>query len=615
MSETTEDSSKEKKDKRKPVSFSDLKQLSKIFAYLRPHRGLWALGFFFLIITMITSLLFPKLLGGLMASSAENLRSNMVQMMALLLVQSVASFFRVVIFVMVTERALAAIRGDLYGHLIHLPMSFFSAKRVGELNSRVASDTSQIGETLTTTLAEFLRGMSMVVGGIIILAFTSIKLTLFIVAVIPPLIIVTIIFGRFIRKYSKRVQDEVAASNTIVEETFAGIQTVKAFANELWERSRYTEKINAVVSLAVKGGYYRGAFASFITFGLFGAIALVIWFGAGMVHEGQLAADKLNEFILYALFIGGSIGGLANVYAQLQKAIGATETIFGLMEEEAEMEAGAQGEAKAKAEVESIRFDGVNFSYPSRPDLQVLKNLSFELPKGRTLGLVGRSGSGKSTVASLLMRFYEAGNSTIFSGDAAIEDVDLASWRNSLAFVPQDVLLFGGSIRENIAYGNTEASEEQLIEAAKQANAWEFISEFPEGLETTVGERGVQLSGGQRQRIAIARALLKDPELLILDEATSALDSESEHLVQEALDRLMEGRTSVVIAHRLSTIRNAHQILVLDHGEVAERGTHDELIALGRTYAELVRLQDVGVGNSTLADKAAAPSSQAKGNA
>lgn len=614
MSETTDDSSKEKKDKRKAVSLSDLKQLSKIFAYLRPHRGLWALGFFFLLITMITSLLFPKLLGGLMASSADNLRSNMVQMMGLLLLQSVASFFRVVIFVMVTERALAALRGDLYGHLIHLPMSFFSAKRVGELNSRVASDTSQIGDTLTTTLAEFLRGLSMVFGGIIILAFTSIKLTLFIVAVIPPLIIVTIIFGRFIRKYSKRVQDEVAASNTIVEETFAGIQTVKAFANELWERNRYSEKINAVVALAIKGGYYRGAFASFITFGLFGAIALVIWFGAGMVHEGQLAADKLNEFILYALFIGGSIGGLANVYAQLQKAIGATETIFGLLEEEPEMEVGrAQGEAKAKAAVHSITFEGVNFSYPTRPDLQVLKDLSFELPKGRTLGLVGRSGSGKSTVASLLMRFYAAQDKSVFIGEEPLEEVDLASWRNSLAFVPQDVLLFGGSIRENIAYGNTNATEEELIQAAKEANAWEFISGFPEGLDTTVGERGVQLSGGQRQRIAIARALLKDPELLILDEATSALDSESEHLVQEALDRLMEGRTSVVIAHRLSTIRNAHQILVLDHGEVAERGTHDELIALGGTYAELVRLQDVGVGNSSLADNRPDRSSEADG--
>jgi len=592
MSKTSDDSLKGKKTKRKPLSVKDLKKLNKIFAYLRPQRKLWALGFLFLLITMVTSLLFPKLLGGLMGSTPSNLRDNMLQMMGLLVIQSIASFFRVVIFVMVTERALAAIREDLYGHLIHLPMSFFSAKRVGELNSRVASDTAQIGETLTTTLAELLRGISMVIGGIAILAFTSIKLTLFIVGVIPPLIIVTIIFGKFIRKYSKSVQDEVAASNTIVEETFAGIQTVKAFANEAWERSRYATRIKEVVGLAVKGGYYRGAFASFITFGLFGAIALVIWFGAGMVHNGELAADKLNEFILYALFIGGSIGGLASVYAQLQKAIGATETIFDLMEEQTEMI--VDRVETVAVEIGDIVFNQVEFSYPSRSDVQVLNGLSFKIPKGKTIALVGKSGSGKSTIASLLMRFYHLEQGGIISNSKPLNEVDLAAWREELALVPQDVLLFGGSIKENIAYGKTDASEVEIIEAAQQANAWEFIKGFPEGLETTVGERGVQLSGGQRQRIAIARALLKDPQLLILDEATSALDSESEFLVQEALDRLMQGRTSVVIAHRLSTIRNAHEILVINEGQITERGTHDQLLNLGGTYSELVRLQDLG---------------------
>ena len=591
MSERTTESNIKADKRRKTLKISDLKQLSKIFAYVGPHKGLWALGFVFLLITMITSLLFPKLLGGLMSSSPDNLRDNMLQMMGLLLIQSIASFFRVVIFVTVTERALAAIREDLYSRLIHLPMTFFSSKRVGELNSRVASDTSQIGETLTTTLAEFLRGISMVIGGITILAFTSIKLTLFIVAVIPPLILVTIIFGRFIRKYSKKVQDEVAASNTIVEETFAGIQTVKAFANEAWERNRYAKRVNAIVGIAVRGGYYRGAFASFITFGLFGAIALVIWFGAGMVHEGQLAGEKLNEFILYALFIGGSIGGLASVYAQLQKAIGATETIFNLMEETPEMD--INSENVASIDVSKVAFSKVNFSYPTRTDVQVLKSVSFDLNRGKTLALVGRSGSGKSTIASLLMRFYAIENGIVTVNKKPLSEIDLKAWRNALAFVPQDVLLFGGTIRENIAYGDTKAGEEQIIEAAKQANAWEFIQGFPKGLETTVGERGVQLSGGQRQRIAIARALLKDPQLLILDEATSALDSESEQLVQEALERLMKGRTSVVIAHRLSTIRNADQILVLNEGEVTERGSHDELIDQGGIYAELVKLQNV----------------------
>ena len=581
------------------LTAKDLGQLRKIMAYVKPHVGLWTLGFFFLLITMGTSLLFPKLLGGLMSSSADNLRNNMLQMMGLLAVQGVAGFFRVVLFVMVTERALAAIRGDLYTHLLHLPMSFFTSKRVGELNSRVASDTAQIGETLTTTLAEFLRGLSMVIGGIAILAFTSIKLTLFIVGVIPPLIIVTFIFGRFIRKYAKKVQDEIAESNTIVEETFAGIQTVKAFANEAWERSRYCERIQKVVGLAITGGYYRGAFSSFITFGLFGAIALVIWFGAGMVHEGELAADKLNEFILYALFIGGSIGGLASVYAQLQKAVGATETIFSLMDEEPEL---VGGEDVTAAQVEGISFKEVQFSYPSRPDVPVIQGLSFELQKGQTLALVGKSGSGKSTVASLLMRFYQSQGGQISSGDNTLEFYDLQTWRKSLALVPQDVLLFGGSIRENITYGKTSATEEEVIQAAKEANAWEFIEGFPEGLDTKVGDRGVQLSGGQRQRIAIARALLKDPQLLILDEATSALDSESERLVQEALDRLMQGRTSVVIAHRLSTIRKAHQILVMEQGQGIERGTHDELMKLDGAYAELIRLQDVLGSDASLAE-------------
>ncbi len=573
------------------LTAKDLGQLRKILAYVKPHKGLWALGFFFLLITMGTSLLFPKLLGGLMASSADNLRTNMLEMMALLAIQSVAGFFRVVLFVMVTERALAAIRGDLYTHLLHLPMSFFNSKRVGELNSRVASDTSQIGETLTTTFAEFLRGLSMVIGGIGILAFTSIKLTLFIVGVIPPLIIVTFIFGRFIRKYAKKVQDEIAASNTIVEETFAGIQTVKAFANEAWEQSRYGKRIREVVGLAITGGYYRGAFSSFITFGLFGAIALVIWFGAGMVHEGELAADKLNEFILYALFIGGSIGGLASVYAQLQKAVGATETIFSLMDEEKEMEQSVEN--PTSIQIEGISFKDINFSYPTRPDVQVLKNLSFDLKKGQTLALVGKSGSGKSTVASLLMRFYGTDSGSISTGAYNVRDLDLQSWRKSLALVPQDVLLFGGTIGENISYGKTDATEEEIIQAAKEANAWEFISQFPEGLETKVGDRGIQLSGGQRQRVAIARALLKDPQLLILDEATSALDSESERLVQEALERLMKGRTSVVIAHRLSTIRKAHQIVVMDQGSIVERGNHDDLMSQDGAYAELVKLQDV----------------------
>jgi len=282
---------------------------------------------------------------------------------------------------------------------------------------------------------------------------------------------------------------------------------------------------------------------------------------------------------------------LASVYAQLQKAVGATETIFSLMDEEKEMEQSVEN--PTSIQIEGISFKDINFSYPTRPDVQVLKNLSFDLKKGQTLALVGKSGSGKSTVASLLMRFYGTDSGSISTGVYNVRDLDLQSWRKSLALVPQDVLLFGGTIGENISYGKTDATEEEIIQAAKEANAWEFISQFPEGLETKVGDRGIQLSGGQRQRVAIARALLKDPQLLILDEATSALDSESERLVQEALERLMKGRTSVVIAHRLSTIRKAHQIVVMDQGSIVERGNHDDLMSQDGAYAELVKLQDV----------------------
>lgn len=577
---------------KKRFGFKDMKQLLRLFVYLRPHRLLWSVGFFFLLVTMGTSLLFPKLLGGLMSATPETLGTQLLMLFGVLAIQSVAGFFRLVIFVKVTEKALAELRTQLYNHLVRLPMAFFNAKRVGELNSRVASDTAQVGETLTTTFAEFLRMVSMVVGGILILAFTSIKLTLFIIAVIPPFMIVAIIFGRFIRRYSKKVQAELAESNTVVEETFQGIQTVKAFTNERFEGRRYADSIANVVKLAVTGGYYRGAFASFISFGIFAAIGAVIWFGVTMIHNGELAPEKLSEFILYAVFIGGSIGGLAGVYAQIQKTIGATEAIFGLLDEQPE---GNGATSEAVPDWKSLRFEEVSFAYPSRSDLQVLDRVSFTLNAGKTLALVGQSGSGKSTIASLIMRFYQAEGG--FSVDnTPVTELPLEGWRSQLAFVPQDVLLFGGSIRENITYGKTDATEEEILWAAREANALTFIEEFPEGLETTVGERGVQLSGGQRQRIAIARALLRNPKLLVLDEATSALDSNSEQLVQEALERLMKGRTSIVIAHRLSTVKNADQILVLDGGHVIERGSHEELLSVGGAYAEMVSLQDLGAG-------------------
>ncbi len=567
----------EEEKKKKAIKVSDLKKAMRIFTYIKPFRLMFSIGFFFLFITMLASLAFPKLLSDLMSATPENLGTRVLLLVGVLVFQAIAGFFRIMIFVNVTEKSLAKIRQDVYSHLIRLPMSFFSEKRVGELNSRIASDTAQIQETLTSTLAEFLRQMSMVVGGIAILAFTSVKLTLFIIAVIPTMMILALVFGKYIRRYSKKVQSEVAESNTIVEETLQAIQTVKAFANEFFEILRYKTKTDQVAQTAIKGGIYRGAFASFIILGIFGSIVAVIWFAVGMIHAGDLKQESLSEFILYAVFIGGSIGGLANVYTNLQKSIGATEDLFSILDAVPEpvQETPAGGEITDFKG--AISFQNVHFSYPSRADVAVLKGIDLNIKSGEQVALVGSSGAGKSTMVSMVLRFYDPTSGTVLFDQKPAADYDLHALRNQMAVVPQDVVLFGGSIRENIAYGKPDASDAEIEEAARKANAHDFIIGFPDGYKTQVGERGIQLSGGQRQRIAIARAVLKNPKILVLDEATSSLDSESERLVQDALDKLMQGRTSIVIAHRLSTVRNADRILVMDAGRIVESGTHEEL--------------------------------------
>lgn len=567
----------EEKQKKRGIKGSDLKKAMRVFSYLKPWRYLYALGIVFLMITALASLAFPALISRLFSSDALSITQNMTLLVVLLLVQATAGFFRILIFVKVTERSLADIRRDVFTKLIQLPMSYFSEKRVGELNSRVSSDTTQIQETLTSTLAEFVRQIVMIVGGIAYLAVISIKLTLFIVLVMPTVMLIAVVFGRFVRKYSKKVQTEVAASNVVVEESLQAIQSVKSYANEWFEVSRYGEKIDQVAKTAIKGGVYRGAMASFIIIGIFGSLVAVIWFAVGMVHMGELEQAKLLDFIFYAVFIGGSAGGLANVYANIQKTIGATEDLFEILDQD-----GENIELKKPSKLDTfngeIEFKNVQFSYPSRKEQQILNGIDFQVKPGEQVALVGMSGAGKSTVIQLLSQFYFPDKGEVkFDGKLAT-DYNLSELRNEMALVPQEVLLFGGSIAENIAYGKTGASQEEIKEAAKKANAHEFIEKFPEGYDTLVGERGIQLSGGQRQRVAIARAVLKDPKILLLDEATSSLDSESEKLVQEALDTLMKGRTSVVIAHRLSTIKNADQILVMKEGKIIEMGTHKELM-------------------------------------
>ena len=582
------------KDKPKKTSMAgSWKKAKKLLVYLRPHRVEFGIGLLFLLGSSLASLAFPKYLGDLVDSASkefvERIDEVALVLIFILVAQAVLSYFRIVIFVRVTEKMLAALRQATYKHLIKLPMSFFSEKRVGELNSRISADVALLQETFTTTLAEFIRQMIIIVGGITLLAITSMKLTLFMLAILPAIMVIAVFFGRFIRKFSKDVQKQVAESNTIVEETLQGIQSVKAFANEFFEIARYTVKTNEVAKTAIKGGVYRGAFSSFIITGLFGAIVAVIWRGSVLVQAGEIAIGELFSFVIYSVFIGGSIGGLADVYARIQKAIGATEELMEILEHPTEDIKEEHEDLQLKGAVE---FKGITFAYPSRPDMKVIDDLSFIAEPGQQIALVGASGAGKSTIVQLLYQFYHPQQGQILFDGKLASEFDLSDLRHQMALVPQDVLLFGGTIRENIEYGKPGASEDEIRQAAQMANALEFIERFSDGLDTIVGERGVQLSGGQRQRIAIARAVLKDPCILVLDEATSSLDSESERLVQDALEKLMKGRTSLVIAHRLSTIRSANNILVLQEGRIIEQGTHTELMALPESrYRELNELQ------------------------
>lgn len=419
---------------------------------------------------------------------------------------------------------------------------------------------------------------------------SSFKLTLFMLAVVPPMALFAFFTGRAVRRYSKKVQSQIAESNTIVEETLQGIQNVKAFTNELFEIKRYSQKTDEAARAGIKGGKYQAAL-SFIVLGFFIAMGLVIWRGAILIAKGEMEAGQLFSFVIYSGFIAGNVSGMASVYTRLQRTIGAAEKLLLLLDEPTEKIDETYIPHPAYLLHGQISFENVGFNYPSRAEVTVLKDVTFSISPGQEVAFVGPSGAGKSTLMSLLLNFYKpSGGKILFDGRDSLS-FPITSIRKQMAIVMQDVFLFGGTVRENIAYGKPGAEEEEIISAAIQANAWDFIQSFPEKLDTIVGERGVQLSGGQRQRIAIARAVLKNPTILILDEATSSLDSESERLVQEALEKLMQGRTSLVIAHRLATVRNADKIIVLESGRIVEQGTHADLIlnenGLYKTLTEL----------------------------
>ncbi len=411
--------------------------------------------------------------------------------------------------------------------------------------------------------------------------------------ILPIIVVAAIIFGKFIRELSRQAQDKMAESNSIVQETLLGISNVKAFVNEYFEFNRYSNQMDSVVKLAVKGATFRGAFASFIIFCIFGAVIAVIWYGAALVAIHEMTVGDLTTYILYSMFVAGSMGSFPELYANIQRSLGASERILEILDEKQEkINIKPTCKEVHKTMSGKLSFNHVAFAYPSRPDIEILKDINFTANAGDKVAIVGPSGTGKSTIASLILQFYTANKGQVRYDDRPASDFELCDIRNQVAIVPQDVLLFGGTIRENIAYGKLNASEAEIIAAAQRANAHQFILNFPEGYDTLVGERGVKLSGGQRQRIAIARALLKDPAILILDEATSSLDSESERQVQDALEELMRGRTSIIIAHRLSTIVDADKIIVIENGIVSESGTHFELLQKeSGLYQHLYNLQ------------------------
>jgi ABC-type multidrug transport system fused ATPase/permease subunit len=505
-------------------------------------------------------------------------------------VQAILSFFRVYLFEVVSQRGMGDIRKTLYRRIITQPVAFFEKNRTGDLISRISSDVSQLQDSLSMNLAMFIRQSVLPMFSIPRLLMISPRLTLIMVSTFPPLIIATIFFARFIRRLARESQDALAASGVVAEETIMASDVVKSFTNEGFESNRYAGFVDKVIGISLHASRYRAAFISFIIFAFTGCILFIIYQGLSLVSDGTLTIGKLVEFLIFTVIIGTSIGGLSESYTVIQKTVGASERINEILEEEPEININDETQ-QAKIEG-AVEFRNVNFSYPSRSDVKIFSELSFTADKGEKVALVGPSGSGKSTIIKLLSGFYPFQGGEIVIDGKPIDSYDLTALRKNIGMVPQEVILFGGSIRENIAYGKTNATEAEIIEAAKKANAWDFIDSFPEKLDTLVGERGLKLSGGQKQRVAIARAILRDPKILILDEATSALDSESEKLVKDALDKLMQGRTTFIIAHRLSTIREADKILVINKGKIVEQGSHEALLNMpGGLYANLIKLQ------------------------
>jgi ABC-type multidrug transport system fused ATPase/permease subunit len=571
-----------------------------VLSYLMREKRVFLPSLAALFFTAILSLAFPYYLKELIGNPADALRQGIdpavvvaksnrivLTLIGVLAVQSIIAFFRVQGFIRSGEAALNHLRRDIFAHLVKLPIRFYQEQRSGALSNRVSADLGIVRDTLLNAVPQAVRHTVILIGGLVFIFIASWKLSLIMLGSVPVVVLAIAFFGRKVRGFSRDAQDSLAEAGTVIEETTQSITDVKAFGNEDFEASRYDRALDSFFRVTLRGARHRAAFLSFIIFALFGTIAFVTWYGSRMYANGEIGWTNFAAFILFSIFVGASLGSFPEIISQFQQTAGATDRLREILETPTERVSGAmdiilQG---------SLGFKRVNFSYPSRPDVQVLKDVDFQVAPGQRIALVGPSGAGKSTIFSLILGFHHPASGRILFDDVSSAEIGLSCLRAQMAIVPQEVLLFGGTILENIEYGNPGASREDIARIAEMANAHEFISRLPEGYDTLVGPRGTKLSGGQRQRIAIARAVLANPRILLLDEATSALDSESERLVNEALERLMHGRTSLVIAHRLSTVRHADKILVFNHGKIVESGTHQDLLARDGTYKLLVETQ------------------------
>jgi ABC transporter fused permease/ATP-binding protein len=580
------------------ITQESFKEAVKTLKFIRPYRWYLLGGLVLLFLTSLIFMIFPWMIGQMIDIAQGESQYNFSLseagwvLIIILAAQGIISYTRVIFFANVSERGVADLRKALYEKMISLPITFFEENKVGDLISRLTADVEKLYSTFSITLAEFLRQIIILFVGIIFLAITTPRLSLIMLLTVPFVVVSAIFFGRYIRKLSRKRQKQMAVSNALLGETLQTIQVVKSFANEVFEIKRFSFSIDKVVTIAMKYARGRALFASFIITILFGALFFIIWQGALMVQNGTISAGELVAFVTYTFIIGGSIASLGNFYPEILGAFGATERVREILNTKSEVDLENHPDITPLKVEGDIEYKNVHFSYPTRPDIQVLKGVNLSIKAGQKVALVGPSGVGKSTIIQLLLQFYNIESGDILVDGKSIFKQNIRDFRNNLALVPQEVILFGGTIRENILYGKENATEEEIIAAAKQSNSWEFIQSFPEGLDTIVGERGVKLSGGQRQRIAIARAILKNPAILLLDEATSSLDAESERLVQDALNTLMEGRTSIIIAHRLSTIRDVDNIYVLNKGVIEEEGTHEELSLIeDGLYSSLAKLQ------------------------